>query len=125
MAGATVYQMELSPIAEENFMTEDFVFETPFYDKIADYVYEVDDREIEVSYLADSLSKLNKDRELVAITRSADGSIETIVFREGFREAYFAGAYAEFNKQLTLLSESLRSRSHRMTERKKYDKIAV
>ena len=104
MAGATVFQLETSPIAEEDLMTEAHVYDTPFYNSVADYVCEVEDRDAAELYLADLLSFVNKDHELVTITRNDDGRIATVTFRDGFREAFFAPGYVTFMKLLAELT---------------------
>ena len=104
MAGATVYQLSEEPITPENFMTEEDAFETPFYEQIADFMYELGDRMAAETFLADSLLMFNKEQELVSIARKPDGHIESITFREGFHTAYFASSYEKFMRLLAELS---------------------
>lgn len=107
MAGATVFQLEPFPIDTEHIMTDATAFDTPFFNNIADYMHEVDNRDLVCEYLAESLCKYNNEaRELIVVTRNAENHIQALTFKEGFREAYFAGAYAAFMKRLADISTS-------------------
>ena len=101
MAGATVYQLSVNPIDDENIMTEESAYE---YDQMAEYVYEVGDRMSAETYFADKLLTFNTEQELVSIARKPDGTIESITFREGFQAAYFAPSYAKYMASLAKLS---------------------
>ncbi len=104
MSHGCVYQLEPDPIDDSTCLTECDANDTPFSVNIANWYVLVDSRDKADRIIREYFSKYStEEHPLVRFVLDEGGAVTSVIFEEGFQQAFFHDGYIAFLCSLEVL----------------------